>query len=189
MKTLGICASFGLHVCIINDDKVVYSYSREDELKSDNLLTVIDNGLKENKMSFADIDVIATCIGPGSFTGSRVAISLVKGLFVGQNKKLIAFNAFDCYSDGDVVLPGFGEFVYLRQNGKQSCIEIGKIENFKGVCCSDSLANFFKSKRANFDMTNIIKRKLKENEFVAIENLMPVYLRASQAEIDREKRK
>lgn len=188
MKTLGICASFGLHVCVIDDGKTLYSYSREDELKSDNLLTIIDTGLSSCNLSLKDIDVIATCVGPGSFTGSRVAISLVKGLFVGQNKKLVSFESFDCFGDGDVVLSGFGNFVYLKQKDKKACVEIDSIKNFSGVTDSEVVANRLGIKKVAFNMAGVINKKVEAGEFIQIENLMPVYLRASQAEIDREKK-
>ncbi len=57
-------------------------------------LSVIDNGLThselllpmaetllaENKKSFDDVDLYACNVGPGSFTGVRIGVSLVKGL-------------------------------------------------------------------------------------------------------------
>ena len=43
-------------------------------------------------------------------------------------------------------------------------------------------------KVVGFDMRNVINKKVKAGNFSAISDLMPVYLRASQAEIEREKK-
>lgn len=188
MKVLGVCASYGLHVAVIDDDKTLFLYSNQDEVKSDNLLSIIEDGLKQSKLKFSDIDVIATCVGPGSFTGSRVAISLVKGLFVGQEKKLVSFESFDCFGTGDVVLSGFGKFVYLKQGENKSCVEIENVKNFSGTTDSESLAKTLGAKKIAFDMVNVICNKVKRREFITIQELMPIYLRASQAEIEREKK-
>lgn len=188
MLVLGICASYGLHVCLIENGVSLFNYSNNTELKSDNLLSVIDDALKQNAKTFSDVDVVATCVGPGSFTGSRVAISLVKGLLVGQNKKIVAFESFDCFGDEDVVLSGFGNFVYLKKGDKKDCVESSTIKKFKGVTDSEDLAEKLGIKVASFNMQNVINKKVEAGDFVTIHDLMPVYLRASQAEIEREKK-
>ncbi len=188
MKILGICASYGLHVCLIDDEKVLFNYSREEELKSDNLLSIIDEALVKLSLTFSDIDVVATSVGPGSFTGSRVAISLVKGLVAGQNKKLISFETFDAFGNENVVLSGFGKFVYIRDGENRACVELDSIKNFDGVTDNENIAKTLKIKKVKFDMTSVILNKARCGEFVKIEELSPVYLRASQAEIERSKK-
>ena len=44
------------------------------------LLANIDDGFEEHDLSIADVDLIACGIGPGSFTGVRISLSLAKGL-------------------------------------------------------------------------------------------------------------
>ena len=188
MLVLGICASYGLHVCLLSGGVSLYNYSKSSELKSDNLLEIVDTALKQNSLTFKDVDVVATCVGPGSFTGSRVAISLVKGLLVGQEKKVITFESFDCFSEGDVVLSGFGNFVYLKQGDKKECVELSSVKDFNGVTDNIEIAESLGIKVVGFDMRNVINKKVKAGNFSAISDLMPVYLRASQAEIEREKK-
>ena len=189
MLTLGVCAAFGLHVLLLDNDKTIFEYNNSAELKSDNLLQTIDEALRQNGLDISNVDVLATNIGPGSFTGIRVAISLVKGMAIETNKKLIKFNSFDCFGVGNVVLSGFGKFVYTRINGKMACENVSDVKVADAVTDTKALSDEFGYKLASFNMKNIVLEKLKNNEFCQIEELMPLYLRASQAEIDREKNK
>ena len=188
MKILGISASYGLHVALLDDKKVLFSYSNAEELRSDNLLQIIDDGLKKCKLDFEEIDALAVCVGPGSFTGSRVAISLAKGLLVGRQKKIITFESFDAFGSGNVMLSGFGNFVYVKDETSKACVDMNTISKFSGVTDSKILADKFGLSLAKFDMANAIAEKLSCGEIVDESSLTPVYLRASQAEIERDKK-
>lgn len=64
------------------------------------LTCFIEQLLKESNLSLAkDIDAIAVSIGPGSYTGLRIGVSLCKGLCMGAGKPLIAIGTLDalCY--------------------------------------------------------------------------------------------
>jgi len=59
----------------------------------DKLIHCLDKLSAENNIK--DIDAIAVTVGPGSFTGIRVGLSLAKGLAFGLDKKLIIVNNFE----------------------------------------------------------------------------------------------
>lgn len=59
----------------------------------DKLIHCLDKLSAENNIK--EIDAIAVTIGPGSFTGIRVGLSLAKGLAFGLDKKLITVNNFE----------------------------------------------------------------------------------------------
>ena len=46
-------------------------------------------------MDFADVDLLAVTSGPGSFTGLRIGISLVKGLALALSRPVIAVSTLD----------------------------------------------------------------------------------------------
>ncbi len=47
---------------------------------SENLLPIIDHAMKTMKVTVADLGLIAVSAGPGSFTGVRIGVAMVKGL-------------------------------------------------------------------------------------------------------------
>ena len=51
---------------------------------SETLMTAVDKVLRDGGVSVRDVDFGAVTSGPGSFTGIRVAMSLMKGLFFGR---------------------------------------------------------------------------------------------------------
>ena len=53
------------------------------------LLNMIDEILKEAKINMPDINAFAYGVGPGSFTGLRIAASIVQGLAFGMNKMVV----------------------------------------------------------------------------------------------------
>lgn len=59
---------------------------------AENLAPFVDDILKRNQFSLADIDAIAISEGPGSYTGLRIGVSLAKGLCYGADKPLIAIS-------------------------------------------------------------------------------------------------
>lgn len=59
---------------------------------SEVLNTFLQNLLDQSQLRLTDIDFFALGIGPGSFTGLRVSINIVKTLAYSLNKKIIPIN-------------------------------------------------------------------------------------------------
>ncbi len=59
------------------------------------ILDQIDRLLEWTGKKLEDIDIALVSIGPGSFTGVRIAISVVKGLFYGKNINIYEVNELD----------------------------------------------------------------------------------------------
>ncbi|MBQ3378739.1 MAG: tRNA (adenosine(37)-N6)-threonylcarbamoyltransferase complex dimerization subunit type 1 TsaB [Clostridia bacterium] len=77
---------------------------------SQTLLTLIDEALKNAGVQLKDVGLIAVSNGPGSFTGVRIGVSLVKGLAFGR----------------DVMCAGVSTLEAIARN----------TEDFGGVCCA-----------------------------------------------------
>ena len=64
--------------------------------QSENILGLIDECLKQAKISVNELNAIACVIGPGSFTGIRIGAGLAKGIcFAKQEIKRIPINSLD----------------------------------------------------------------------------------------------
>ena len=66
---------------------------------SEQLLPMIENCLSRASLSFADIDAFACTVGPGSFTGVRIGVSVIKGLAFGTDKPCIEVSALEAIAE------------------------------------------------------------------------------------------
>jgi len=109
MKILSIdSTASSASAAILDDGTIVSSSFLNVGLKhSETLLCLVDEVLKNASLKTEDIDYFAVNVGPGSFTGVRIGVSLVKGLAFTYDTKCIpvstleslAYNlqSFDCY--------------------------------------------------------------------------------------------
>lgn len=82
MITLGVdCASKQSSVRIMDEYNIIYTQvSAVNVTHSQNLLEMIDNRLKVCGLTLDDIGLISVTKGPGSFTGLRIGMAVVKGI-------------------------------------------------------------------------------------------------------------
>lgn len=208
MKNLILDCSCGMNIYIVNGEKVFSKIDCTQNKHTDELLNVVDELLKDAKLKINDIENICVCVGPGSFTGLRVAISVAKGLAIGIKAKVFVLTNFDIFGklndNSCLVLDGFSSFVYARINKLKhnfdDCYDIEKLvqkiknENLEVFVTTEKTQNLLKKFEipSIFAQNQIIfafNEKIKENKFIEINKIFPVYLRASQAEIERAKRK
>ena len=209
MNKLILDCSAGMSVLLCKGDEVFFKIDENQKKHTDELLLTVDELFKNAGISVADLDVIGVCVGPGSFTGVRVAISICKGLAVGTNAKVVEVSNFDLYSQGlnnaFVVLEGFSNYVYVRKivEGKieDSCEDLtefaskfkAEYSSFKVVVGNEKTQNVLKNNEilsiiGQKETILCVNSKVSKNEFVEINQILPVYLRASQAEIERNKK-
>lgn len=62
---------------------------------SEKLMPMISDLLKNADIKIDDVGEIAVSIGPGSFTGLRIGLTVAKGLAVGRNIPIIPVQTFD----------------------------------------------------------------------------------------------
>lgn len=97
MKILAIETSYStLSVAINIDGKTVCEYFyNAGMIHSEVLISVVDQILKDVNLKIKDIDKFAVSSGPGSFTGIRVGMTVVKTLAQSLKKKIVCFNCLD----------------------------------------------------------------------------------------------
>ena len=192
MKTLILDASYQQKVALLENGKLVCKIESES-VKADRFMELIDKLLKESGSNIDQINEICVNIGPGSFTGIRVAVSIAKGLGITKNIKFKTFNSFDYFKNGaNVVLVGFSDYVYLKKtDGSMDCVNINELDKNQKYVVSDLS---LKEKMTEHGLDVAIEDLLPFDQIDAIVNgrvvsiseIRPLYLRKSQAEIQRE---
>lgn len=94
MKILKILAvdssSATASVAIAENDKIIAEYFANCGLThSETLAPMIQSILCNSKVDINEIDLFAVCNGPGSFTGLRISVSIVKALAMVTNKPCV----------------------------------------------------------------------------------------------------
>jgi tRNA threonylcarbamoyladenosine biosynthesis protein TsaB len=85
-----------LSVAILFDKKLVAGKNIFEENKhSEMLVPVIEECLKQAKIWYQDLDLIAFTNGPGSFTGVRVGYSCAKALEIATALPIVAINSLE----------------------------------------------------------------------------------------------
>ena len=92
MKVLGIeTATAVCAAALVHHGRLVAEASfNEKKVHAEKLVPLIDSVLREAEITLSDIEGIAVSIGPGSFTGLRIGLSVAKGLAFGSSKPIIA---------------------------------------------------------------------------------------------------
>ncbi len=75
---------------------------------SETMLPMVEDMLKKSALTAADIDLFAVSEGPGSFTGVRIGVSLIKGLAYGTEKPCVGVSTLDALARN---LDGFDGYV------------------------------------------------------------------------------
>ncbi len=94
MKILSVStATNHLSVALNEDQQVIVEKNERDERNhSEHLDPLIEEILKENKLTLNDIDRFAVAIGPGSYTGLRIGITTVKMFASILNKEVVGIS-------------------------------------------------------------------------------------------------
>ena len=176
MLILGIDTSTKICTCSIFDSEngVIAETSLSVKKNHSNIvMPIIDNLFKISDLTINDIDKIAVAIGPGSFTGVRIALGIAKGLAMALNKPLIAVNELDILeaiaggNENEIIplIDARKERVYYKyQNKYVDDYLINLISNFdknkKYIFVGDGATNY----------KNILKDNLGDNAIV-----LPIY--------------
>lgn len=181
---------------------------------SEHVLPEVEKVLERANLGVKDVDVLGVCVGPGSFTGIRIGVALVKGFGFSRDLPCVAFNSFEVIAEQYflnqkeaeevvVVLDGLGGFVFVSKLGRKgevlvepTCMSLAEMAEFikqnscEYVCHEDDKDKFaLKSvELTQAAYENVLNRKLVAGKTVSCAEISPLYLRKSQAEVELEKK-
>ena len=193
MNTLIINTAFEeANYILLKDDEIFEITTDSNAKHSETSLKKIDQLLQSNNLSINDIDVICGNIGPGSFTGIRIGIAILKGLCCGNNKiKVIPFDSFepialDNKEIKNICIKASNDDYYVGLN------KSGKIEKHL-VMLNEEIEQLdskiiFQGSYTISQLANLIKSKIQENKFATLNDCNPLYLKLSQAEQELKKK-
>lgn len=97
MKILAIDTSSKIcSVSILeNNNLIIEKHNDDEKTHSQKLMPIIDETFKEANLTLDDIDLLACCQGPGSFTGIRIGISTVKAFADVKNIPIIGVTSLE----------------------------------------------------------------------------------------------
>lgn len=197
INTAFMDANIGL---VLDSGKILSRTIDAKSKHSENVLKTIDEMCEEGDAQFRDIDKVAVVIGPGSFTGIRIGVAIVKALgCVNLNLKVYPITSLELMA-----------YIYLQNHKERiTCVlnalsnlyftakfdgDGKKLEKEKMV---DTLNNDEKiivlkgdlklpnSDSVELNTTSLVDFSLKKIEKdmpISAESLEPLYLRPSQAE-------
>ncbi len=131
MKILGIdTSSLAASVAVIEDDKLICEYTiNTKKTHSQKLMPMIENMLKISDIDINDIDLIAVCEGPGSFTGLRIGMSTAKAISHIKKQPIITVNSVELLA-GNMNL--CEKKIYSILDAQRTQVYTGKYEYVNG---------------------------------------------------------
>ncbi len=83
-------------VCLLENETIIGElYFNLDKTHSERILPIIDYLLNFANIDIKEIDLFVSGIGPGSFTGIRIGLSIAKGFSFALKKPLIGISSLD----------------------------------------------------------------------------------------------
>ena len=172
MLILGIDTSTKICACSIYDSEnglVAETSLSVTKNHSNIVMPIIDNLFKISNLNINDIDKIAVAIGPGSFTGVRIALGLAKALAMALNKPLIAVNELDIL---EAIASQNEEEIISLIDARKERVYFKYKNTYGDASLIDLISDFDKNKKYIFvgdgatNYQNILKDNLKENAII-----------------------
>lgn len=183
----------------INDD--IYTEiieSTEEKYHSAYLIQEIVNILEKHNFKPQDIDLIATNIGPGSFTGIRVGLTVARVFAQSTDINTVGINSLELIANryglpSIAILDARKNKAYVGNDENVKLIDLDNLkehlQNFEGIIVADTkMTEFLASQNINsinFEaeskdyaqtLIELAKNKYNNNEYTKWQGLKPLYI-------------
>ncbi len=205
MLTLAFdCSTSSMSIVLVDNEKILGEKNYLQEAKHSEMLVLeIKNLLDANKITFNDLDLIVGTHGPGSYTGIRVALAVLKIIKITLQKPVLTVNCCEVlaykysknYSKINVAIQANGEEIYFAKYVANNNLEevaspmisnvsdiISEIKEDEFLCGSANKIfnkHLLKSNQEDMilakDVAIFGQRKFLQNK--DLQDILPLYLR------------
>lgn len=140
-----------------NYNIIAFENSDDEKTHSQKLMPIIDKVFKEHNLTLKDMDLLACCVGPGSFTGIRIGIATMKAFADVTNIKTVSVTSLESLSynieEDGIIIP----IIDCKNNNVYSAIFSRENNAYKqiGKNISDNIDNAISLYKANAENKNI----------------------------------
>ena len=204
-------------VALVEDDRLIAQYMQSSALThSRTLLPMCEDMLNNMDYAIDDVDLIAVAQGPGSFTGIRIGIATVKGLAWASGKPCVGVSTLEAMAYNGLAAGGTicccmdarRNQIYnavfsdkLERLCEDRAIALDDLETYDNMFLvgdgAELTARFLDGKGIKYRLApqNLLYQSAYGVAMAAIgktpgtaDDLLPVYLRLSQAERERQEK-
>ena len=164
MKILAVdTSSKNCSVAIVEVDEnknyniIAFENSDDEKTHSQKLMPIVDKVFKEHNLTLKDMDLLACCVGPGSFTGIRIGIATMKAFADVTDIKTVSVTSLESLSynieEDGIIIP----IIDCKNNNVYSAIFSKENNTYKqiGKNISDNIDNAISLYKANAENKNI----------------------------------
>ncbi|MBR5538178.1 MAG: tRNA (adenosine(37)-N6)-threonylcarbamoyltransferase complex dimerization subunit type 1 TsaB [Clostridia bacterium] len=204
MLILALDTSGKMASCALLRDGVLLETVAQDSMMDHSrlMLPLCQQLLQKHGLTFADVDVYAAVVGPGSFTGVRIGTAAVKGFAWAQEKPCAGVSsllAMACDSREDGVLccslkarPGESFYaLFQREQGfliRLTDDAVGKDEEMEAAAAKQGATVFLRDCQSASGAAKAAWMQVQSGSLQNCHEILPAYLRLSQAERLRKER-
>ena len=189
------------HIALSYNGKNFFKTIDSNSKHSENLLVEIEKlfvqaGAKNTSEFINEIDALAVVVGPGSFTGLRISIATAKAILSTHEKiKPIAIDSLSLIAyeskkeDKTPILDALSglyfvsKFISNKEVEKPKMIDSSQISSLKNFVSIEKLP--FETEIVSLSPSSLLEvstEKAKNGIFTTEKELVPLYIRPSQAE-------
>ena len=180
-----------LNIIILKDEEILASVSEEcNKKQSESLFVVLDELFKKHNINKSELAKVYLTIGPGSYTGVRIALTLAKVLCTTKHIPLYIISTLKFYAAGKaktmVLMDARAERAYIGIYDNNKEVLKDQIMYLKDIETKDYNVVLDGHLVSKDDTSINIEEAFKacEKEFIEVKDintLTPVYLKESDA--------
>ncbi|EBA14997.1 protease, putative [Roseobacter sp. SK209-2-6] len=174
------CSAAHCAAALLKGDQVLCERLEEmNRGQAERLMPLLEELLFDCAQSWQDLDAIGVGVGPGNFTGIRIAVSAARGLALGLNRPAVGVSGLEARQKPGVLpaVPAPRDQVYIEMPGEAprltSCAEAEE--------CARGAALAFAPVASPVDLARRIAELTRDRYQKTSSPPAPLYLRAADA--------